>query len=285
MNTISFEEQWQQVIKSLYQKQSASWKFQATAKQSIDADSKKQMAAILQQALHTAHERQTALHVLYTIPFRDIFGKLLFPTLIWLVSQERKYSADILKIILLLDREWMEEQIPHEIEKIISTSATYDVYEAFAWVLFYLHSSYLHKFLQGALEKSDIAMYESIKWYKINTQTSRDDFLTNLELGVRSNTNDIFILKLIYFLDDTIKMAIFPTLVWLLSWKHEENYLIHDVIISMKQEWVQEQLPIQMNRVLLRQADEGTYKNFSELLRITHSPYLEQLINLIKSEN
>lgn len=175
----------------------------------------------------------------------------------------------------------------------METSATYEEYGAFLWLLAHLRLPYLSDFAQNAAQSEDEDILDVVEGYIPVEDAMKRSLSVSMNWRLRSRNTRSFTLKIISYLDDTFKKPIFLILVWLASWKHEDSSLVYEILFSMDRRWLLEQLPKCIEQVLAHQIvgetyeiTGETYQIFAELLSAVQSPYLIQFLQQTKqSEN
>ena len=85
-------------------------------------------------------------------------------------------------------------------------------------------------------------------------------------------------LRLLAFLDESVRRELLPELVYLAAFGHRDIRLVRDVILTFDQQWLEDHLPREIEHVLQGPDPYEEYRRFAELLRLLRSPYLETLL-------
>jgi hypothetical protein len=81
-------------------------------------------------------------------------------------------------------------------------------------------------------------------------------------------------LRLLLELDEPARRVVFPTLLTIAANHHANVQLAREVILSLDRQWVLQNIPPQVERILEHAATDEEYRGLAEVLRLVQSPSL-----------
>lgn len=105
-----------------------------------------------------------------------------------------------------------------------------------------------------------------------------DDVVPIIEKSMRNPSQRGTTLRLLPLLDESIRRHMFPRLVELAAVGHSDIQLVRDVIRSIADDWVQEHIGSEVEKILGCSPTYEEYRRLAELLDLLHSPYLRTLV-------
>lgn len=134
-----------------------------TALLNSDAD----VLVLVRRALSYPPEWAPALRLLLQLD--ESRRREMFPMLVELASTAHGNIQLARDVLLSLDRQWLLEHIPAEIERILRQSATYEEYRRFAELLDMVRSPYLATLVEKAAMSTDPDIREVADDYRDRT--------------------------------------------------------------------------------------------------------------------
>ena len=116
------------------------------------------IVAIIQRALETVADRGAALRLLLELD--ESVRREVVPTLVDVASVGHQDIQLVRDIILSLNRDWLLEHLPNEVQRILEQAIEYEEYRRLAELLETVRSPYLVELVQKAAQSSDIDILE-----------------------------------------------------------------------------------------------------------------------------
>lgn len=157
------ERLWQQLV-SAEQKYIASRMGLFRARAAL-LESSADVAALVQAALGRVPERGTALRLLMDLD--EATRCRVFPTLVEVASVGHADIQFARDVILSLNRQWLLDHLPAEVERVLSQGATGEEYRRLAELLDSVRSPYLATLVEKAAASADVDIREVAEDYSI----------------------------------------------------------------------------------------------------------------------
>lgn len=169
-NNAQLEQWWKELVHADEQFYGASLHFWYALKSEIDQrGSISAVVDLFDRALSKSnlYERGAALRFLLNSPAllnltnnEDSVRENLFPRLVYLASTDHADTPLVRDVLIAMERAWVLEHLPEQIEQVLAQSSTYDEYRRFAELLAILHSPYLQTLCEKAKGSDDIDIRE-----------------------------------------------------------------------------------------------------------------------------